>query len=181
MGICALKRAVFLDRDGVINKVILVNGKAFSPKCFEEFEFIQGIESQIKRIKEAGFLVIVCTNQPDIARGKMCVREIEKMHSEIEYKLNVDDIFVCPHDDRDNCLCRKPKPGMLINAMKKYDINLKESFLIGDGVKDIETAGNAGCKGILIETSYNADIDFLNRTSSLSGAVDFIIKQTGEE
>ena len=175
-----MKRAVFLDRDGIINKVIPENGKAGSPKCFEEFEFISEISIQIDRIKEAGFLAIVCTNQPDISRGKMSIQELEKMHSKIRSELSIDDIFVCPHDDKDNCFCRKPKPGMILNAMKKYNIDLIQSFFIGDSWKDIEAARNAGCRGILITTSYNTEVNCLNRAGSLSGAVDLIIKRTGE-
>ncbi len=164
-----------MDRDGVINNIIVKHGKAYSPRVLEEFIFTPNIISQIKRIKEAGYLVVVVTNQPDIARDKLSVKELERIHKKIESELNVDDIFVCPHDDNDNCTCRKPKPGMIFDAVKKYDIDLSNSYFIGDGWKDMEAAKTAGCEGILINANYNEGISCLTRVKNLSEAIDLII------
>jgi D-glycero-D-manno-heptose 1,7-bisphosphate phosphatase len=176
MGIRRLKKTAFLDRDGVINNVIVKNNKVFSPRRFVEFTLTPNIARYIDRIKEAGYLVIVVTNQPDISRAKLNIHELEKMHNKIRNELDVDDIFVCPHDDSDNCVCRKPKPGMVIEAKKKYDIDLANSFLIGDSWKDIDAAKRSGCREILINASYNQDIDCVNRVNNLSEAISLITR-----
>jgi D-glycero-D-manno-heptose 1,7-bisphosphate phosphatase len=98
-----MKRAIFLDRDGVINQVVLRDGKPFSPRTVKEFALCDGIGSFLAQSRKAGFLNIVITNQPDIARGLMDSKVLEAMHDSIKKHLSVDDILVCPHDDRDNC------------------------------------------------------------------------------
>jgi D-glycero-D-manno-heptose 1,7-bisphosphate phosphatase len=172
-----MNKAVFLDRDGVINKALIRDGKAYSPRHFSEFEFMENIADQIRKIKDAGYFVIVITNQPDISRGIMDMSELNKMTEAIKANLPVDEIFICPHDDNDNCLCRKPKPGMLLNAAKKYEINLNECFFIGDGWKDMEAAKNAGCRGILIDAFYNKSIDCFKRVHDMKDAVDIILNE----
>ena len=172
-----MKRAVFLDRDGVINKVAIKDGKAYSPRCFDEFEFVENVAGQLERIKEAGYLTVVVTNQPDIARGKMDISELHKMSDIIRRNLAVDDIFVCLHDDIDNCHCRKPKPGMMFDAAKKYDIDLSNSFLVGDSWKDMEAARNAGCEGILVKASYNKDVTCSRSVENLAEAIDIIMNE----
>ncbi len=154
-----MRKAIFFDRDGVINKVILKDGKPFSPRKFEEFKLLDGIREVLERFKAEGFLNIVITNQPDVARGMMDWETVEKIHKFIEENLPIDDIFVCPHDDIDNCHCRKPKPGMLLEAAKKWHINLKESFMIGDSWKDIEAGRAAGCATILLNNLYNKKVE----------------------
>lgn len=166
------RRAIFLDRDGVINKVLLNNGKPFSPRKFHEFGLIQNIEGTLISFKEMGFLNIIITNQPDIARGLMKTEELERMHSLIKKSLMIDDIYVCPHDDSDNCSCRKPKPGMLFDASKKWNIDLSGSYLIGDTWKDVEAGKLAGCKTILIEMPYNQGIECDFRVASLAEVAD---------
>lgn len=127
-----MNRAVFLDRDGVINKVILRNGKPCSPRSLEEIEFMENISEEIRRIKEAGFIVIVVSNQPDIARGKMDVSELDKMNEMIQASLPVDDILISPHDDADECSCCKPRPGLILYAREKFKIDINKSYLVGD-------------------------------------------------
>ncbi|MBI5051063.1 MAG: HAD family hydrolase, partial [Nitrospirae bacterium] len=144
------KKAIFLDRDGVINKVLLNDGKPFSPRRFEEFVLIPDIEISLNSFRSMGFLNIIVTNQPDIARGLIEMQELNKMHNLLMEKLAIDDIIVCPHDDADDCRCRKPKAGMLLDGSKKWNIDIKKSFLIGDTWKDIEAGKSAGCKSILI-------------------------------
>ncbi len=175
MGIGKMRRAVFLDRDGVINKVLIRHGKVGTPRRFEEFEWIEGIGEEVKRIKDAGFYVFVITNQPDVARGILPLEELDKMSAAIRSHLPVDEVWVCPHDDDARCDCRKPKPGMVQRAREKYSINIAESYLIGDGRKDIELARDVGCKGILIDAAYNQGLDCFARARDIHEAVDLIL------
>lgn len=151
-----MQKAVFFDRDGIINKIIVrSDGYVSSPRKFEEFVFIDGIKELMEKLKEDNFLNIIITSQPEIYRGLLKIEELERIHSHMNEILPIDDIFVCLHDDCHNCDCRKPKPGMLIEAMKKWDIDLSKSFMVGDSPKDIEVGRNVGCKTILLETQYN--------------------------
>ena len=149
-------KALFLDRDGVINKVVgVVNKKPFSPRNFRDFKLKRGVRSFLEKAKRMGFLNIVITNQPDIARGLMKKEELKKMHRFIKKNLAIDDIFVCCHIDEDNCNCRKPKPGLIKKAVRKWKIDLKKSFIIGDTWRDIDLGRNFNIKTILIKTNYN--------------------------
>jgi D-glycero-D-manno-heptose 1,7-bisphosphate phosphatase len=177
MGIPEMNKAVFLDRDGVINKVVLREGKACSPRTSDEFEFVENIGDDIKRLKSASFIVIVVSNQPDIARGRMDIAELEKMNERIRDNLPVDDILFCPHDDNDECDCRKPQPGMILYAFQKYKIDSCRSYLVGDREKDMEAARNAGCEGILIDTLYNRDVRSVTRVQSVREAVNIILNE----
>jgi D-glycero-D-manno-heptose 1,7-bisphosphate phosphatase len=169
-----MKQAVFFDRDGVINKVILRNGKPFSPRKFEEFELSDGIKEILEKLKRKDFINIIITNQPDLTRHLVQQKELQKMHDLIRAKLPVDDIFVCPHDDGDNCNCRKPKPGMLLEAAEKWDIDLSNSFLIGDQWKDMEAGKAAGCVTIVLDYVYNQDVKADARIWDLWEALDVI-------
>jgi D-glycero-D-manno-heptose 1,7-bisphosphate phosphatase len=169
-----MNRAVFLDRDGVINKVILRNGKPFSPRKIEDFELCDGIKEFLLVSKNEGFLNIAITNQPDIARKLVEWDTLNAMHKIIIENLDVNDIFVCPHDSSDNCLCRKPKAGMLFNAAEKWNIDLPSSFLIGDQWKDMEAGKNAGCITILLECIYNKEANSDFRVKNLQSAIEII-------
>lgn len=151
-------KAIFLDRDGVINEVIMRDRKPSSPRKIEEFQLLPNIEGCLKSFKEMGFLNIIFTNQPDISRGLLRIEDLEKMHKIIAKELPVDGIKFCPHDDEDNCNCRKPKPGLIIEAAKKWSIDLKKSYVIGDAWKDIEAGRAAGCRTFLIRRKYNQDL-----------------------
>ena len=166
-----MKKAIFLDRDGVVNKVIIRGGTPSSPWNIGEFELLPGIQVALKEFKKMGFLNIIFTNQPDVARGFLTIQELEQMHNVILRAIPVNEITFCPHDNADNCLCRKPKPGMLIMAAKKWGIDLKNSYVIGDGIKDIEAGKAAGCKTFLIKKPYN------KKTRKTS---DFIVSNLGE-
>ena len=176
-----MRRAVFLDRDGVINKAIIKDGKAHSPRTLSEFELIKDIAEEIARIKKAGYLVIVVTNQPDIDRGTIKQSEVDKMSEVIRANLDVDEILVCPHDDEDDCGCRKPRPGLILRTVDKYKIDLKKSFVVGDGWKDMGAARAAGCRGILIQAIYNQGVDCFKRVTNFHEAVNAILKEKEEE
>ena len=145
-----MNKAVFLDRDGLINRK-LENDYV---KSWDEFQFLPGVIEAIKAINGKGYLVIVVTNQRGIAKGLMAEKDLKEIHRIMLKELKkhgarIDDIFYCPHDISDNCNCRKPKPGMLIQAQKKWDIDLARSFIVGDSSSDIEAGQWVGCQGIL--------------------------------
>ena len=168
-------RTIFLDRDGVINQLIFRDGKPGSPRHAPEFKFEPGIEEPIRRLRAAGFKLFVVSNQPDIARGLMTVKELRLMTDKIIATLKVDAVRICPHDDDDHCSCRKPKPGMLLDFAREYGFALAESCLIGDSRKDTMAARAAGCESILLDRSYNRDDPADRRASNLSEAVDIIL------
>jgi len=170
-------RAVFLDRDGVINRVVLRDGKPYSPRKIEEFVFNDGIREAVYRLKEAGFKILVVSNQPDLARGEITQDVLDTMTRKLKSKIPIDDVYICPHDDVHQCSCRKPKPGMLIEAATKWDINLATSFFIGDTWKDMGAGRAAGCKTILLDAPYNQDVDSDFRVKAISECIDIICKR----
>ena len=149
-----MKKAIFLDRDGVINKIFIKNNLPFSPATFNQLEILPNVKESILRLKKLNFVCLVVTNQPDVFRGKIEKKTVIKMNNYLKYEIRLDDIFVCYHDDHDSCKCRKPNPGLLLDACKKWDINLKKSYMIGDRWKDIEAGKCAGCKTIFIDCNY---------------------------
>lgn len=171
-------KAVFLDRDGVINKAIFRDGKATSPRSLEEWEWLDGIHDAVKQLKEAGFLILVVTNQPDIFRGIYPQEAMEQFHKMVKDELHVDDLMACMHDNEHNCHCRKPKPGMLLDLSEKWNVSIENSVFIGDTFKDIEAGKRAECFTILLDKDYNQDTDSDYRAIDLNDAVVFIIKRS---
>lgn len=149
-----MKSAVFLDRDGVINKAFVRGGKSYPPDRIEDFELIAGVEEACHDLKQAGYLLIVATNQPDVATGKQTQEAVEAMHSRLRDLLPLDEIYVCFHVGKEGCACRKPKPGMLVRAAEEHDIDLTRSFMVGDRWKDIEAGVAAGCRTFFIDYGY---------------------------
>jgi len=147
-------KVVFLDRDGVINEEVGYLHK------IEDFKFINGVNSSCNYFLSLGFQIIVVTNQSGIARGKYKEEDFHKLnkwmlHNFLQNNVRILDVFFCPHAPEDNCLCRKPKPGLFINAKEKYDIDMKNSWMIGDKEADIEAANNAGInKTILVRSGH---------------------------
>ena len=149
-----MKKAVFLDRDGVINKAFIKNGLPESPNSLSELEILPRVKESILRLKKLNFICLVVTNQPDVQRGKIKKNTIIKMNNFLKKKIELDDIFVCYHDDKDNCNCRKPKPGLLLQAGKKWNVDFKKSFMIGDRWRDIQAGEKVGCKTIYLDYNY---------------------------
>jgi len=145
-----------------------------SPRSIEDFKIKEGIPEFVKLAKGLGYLVIVITSQPEVTRGLVKKETVEAMHEILKSKVHVDDIFTCFHDNEDNCECRKPKPGMLLDASRKWDINLGESFFIGDTWKDVDAGKAAGCKTILIDYDYNKDVKPDIRVKSIKEVPQFI-------
>lgn len=149
-----MRRAVFLDRDGVINRALVRDGRPYAPTRIEDFDILQGVPQAVRHLKAAGFLIIVVTNQPDLATGKQSAELLERMHALLRRSVDIDAVYVCPHDDRANCMCRKPKAGMLLTAAEKQDIDLENSWMIGDRWRDIEAGQAAGCRTIYVDRGY---------------------------
>jgi D-glycero-D-manno-heptose 1,7-bisphosphate phosphatase len=149
--------AVFLDRDGVINANIERNGKPVAPTSLEQFQLLPGVEEAVARLKAAGYLVIVATNQPDVSTGLTPQSVVEAMHAEIRRRMPVDDIRVCYHVDKDQCTCRKPKPGLLLEAATAHGIDLATSYMVGDRWKDTEAGKAAGCLTVFVDFGYEQD------------------------
>jgi D-glycero-D-manno-heptose 1,7-bisphosphate phosphatase len=176
-----MHRAVFLDRDGVLNRVFLhEDGKSHPPVSPHELEVLPGVMDTCQSLRRAGFLLIVVTNQPDVARGTQQREVVEAINRELRRQIPLDDIRVCYHDEDDNCPCRKPKPGMLLEAALTWDIDFKESFMIGDRYTDIEAGRRAGCKTVLVHAA-NSEMsrcppDF--QAASLREAVKWIFRQS---
>ena len=149
-----MRQAVFLDRDGVINKAIIKNGKPFPPASLDAFEFLPGVESAALALRKAGFLIVVVTNQPDVATGLQAREVVESMHKKLHDAAICDYIKVCYHTDDDACACRKPKPGMLLEAAKEWQIDLQRSFMVGDRWRDVVAGKAAGCQTFFIDYQY---------------------------
>lgn len=147
------KKAVFLDRDGVINQTIFRMGKPRAPYTLEEFSFLPGVVEAVDFLREEGFELIIVTNQPDVARGWVSREAVDLVNHYISESLGISDIRACFHTEHDKCPCRKPEPGMLLAAAKDHDIDLERSFMVGDRGSDIEAGRKAGCRTILISNS----------------------------
>lgn len=144
------KKAIFLDRDGVINKLVTRNGKAQAPYCLDEFALYPGVEEACLKLKNSNYLMIIVTNQPDVARGWVKMESVEIINNRIRELLPIDDIKICFHVNSDKCECRKPMPGMLLVAAKEWGIDLAQSYMVGDRYGDVAAGLQAGCKTILV-------------------------------
>ena len=173
------RRAVFLDRDGVINRAPICDGKPYPPANLAELEVLPGVEGALARLKAFGFFLVVVSNQPDVARGAADRDVVEAINQRLMESLPIDEMRVCYHDDRDFCLCRKPLPGLLVDAASAHDLDLAGSYMIGDRWRDVEAGRSAGCKTMFIDYGYKekqpAHFDF--RVKSLAQAADVILAQ----
>jgi D-glycero-D-manno-heptose 1,7-bisphosphate phosphatase len=174
-----MTRAVFLDRDGVLNKAYVRNGKPYSPDTIEEMIIASDGAQALGRLHQHGFRLIVATNQPDIARGRLTRAQVDAMNGYLRSKLPLDGIEMCTHDDADHCDCRKPKPGLLLHAAEREGIDLTQSFMVGDRYRDIEAGYGAGCRTILIGDGYGETFKAQPdaTVSTLTEAADWILKQ----
>jgi D-glycero-D-manno-heptose 1,7-bisphosphate phosphatase len=152
-----VRRAVFLDRDGVINANLERDGRPVAPRALAEFKLLPGVEDAIRRLKQYGYLVIVITNQPDVANGLTERATVEAMHDMMRERLPIDDIKVCFHNDAAGCDCRKPKPGLIVTAAAEHDIDLARSYVVGDRWRDVAAGRAAGCCTIFVDYSYKQD------------------------
>ena len=149
-----MRRAVFLDRDGVLNRALVREGKPYPPMSVSELELLPGVCEACQVLKLAGFVLIVITNQPDVARGTQRREIVEAINAALQAQVPVDAVRVCYHDQADNCTCRKPQPGLLIQAADRWQLDLSHSWMVGDRWKDIEAGRRAGCKTAFIDYGY---------------------------
>ncbi len=147
-------RAAFLDRDGVLSRVDVVDGKGFAPRRFSRFQLLPGARASVARLKRAGYLVVVATNQPDIGNGHVSAREVAAMHAKLGAAAGVDAIFMCPHRQDAGCDCRKPRTGMLHEAALAFGIRLRDSWMVGDRWSDVAAGQAAGCRTAFIDRGY---------------------------
>ena len=148
-------RAVFLDRDGVINRAPVRDNRPLAPANLGELEILAGVPEALRDLKAAGFHLIVVSNQPDVARGTLERATVEGINARLLADLPLDDIRVCYHDSGDGCECRKPKPGLITAAAANRNIDLSSSFLVGDRWRDIDAGRLAGCKTFYIDYGYS--------------------------
>jgi D-glycero-D-manno-heptose 1,7-bisphosphate phosphatase len=149
------RAAVFLDRDGVINRPLLIRGRPHPPATLAAFELLPGVPPALEMLKARGYSLIVVTNQPDVARGSGCRATIDRMHDVLSQRLPLDAILTCFHDDADACQCRKPQPGLLLRAAQELDLDLARSFMVGDRWRDIEAGRRAGCGTFFVDRGYD--------------------------
>jgi D-glycero-D-manno-heptose 1,7-bisphosphate phosphatase len=169
---------VFLDRDGVVNRAVVVDGRPLPPRSAEELELLPGVADACTVLRDAGFALVVVTNQPDIARGTTTREAVDEIHAVLRRQVTVDDIVVCPHDDADRCDCRKPKPGMLLDAAHRHDIDLTRSFMVGDRWRDVDAGRAAGSRTVFVDRGYDERRPELpdHIAASLPEAVPWILK-----
>lgn len=146
------RQAAFLDRDGVLNEAIVRGGRPFAPRALEDFVILPEAPPAVRRLKAAGYLVIVATNQKDVGAGRLSRHTLDAMHARLQESVAVDDIRTCTCIDE--CPCYKPNPGMLLEAARDWDIDLPASVMIGDRWRDIGAGRNAGCRTIFIDRGY---------------------------
>lgn len=151
-----MKRAVFLDRDGVLNEAIVRNGKPYPPHRLEDFQLLPGVVEACNALQGAGFCLVVATNQPDVGRGELARELVEQMHRQLCESLPIDRVEVC-YDPGGNASSefRKPKPGMLLRAADALDLNLRSSYMVGDRWRDIDCGRAAGCRTVFIDRGYD--------------------------
>ena len=171
-----MKQGVFIERDGVLNRVRVERQHQVSPLTLEEFTVNEAIVPLLTKLKDAGLLLIATTNQPGLSRGYQSRRELDRMHDLLRRALPLDDILICPHDEIDHCPCHKPKPGLLVEAGFKWHLDLDRSFVISDKWQDAEAARAAGCTSLLLQSPWvgNVHRDFL--LPDLDTVVDKIIR-----
>ena len=149
------RRAVFLDRDGVLNRAVVRGTTPHPPDCVEQVEILPGVADALAQLAKLQLPLIVVTNQPDVARGTQTREAVEAINRYLSERLPLTAVYTCYHDTADNCACRKPRPGLLINAAAAYNIGLKRSFLVGDRWSDIVAGQAAGCQTLLIDLPYS--------------------------
>jgi D-glycero-D-manno-heptose 1,7-bisphosphate phosphatase len=177
-------RAIFLDRDGVLNRAMVREGKPYPPPRVEDVEVYPGLREQLQRLKDRGFVLIVVTNQPDVARGTTPKKTVDDINEVIARELPaIDRVLVCFHDNGDDCGCRKPKPGMLLTGAAEFDIDLARSYVVGDRRSDVEAGIATGSRTIFIDRAYREPppTQYDHRVSSTLEALTIIESESEHE
>ena len=171
------RSAVFLDRDGVLNRAIVRNGRPYPPASLAQLEILPGVPQALARLRQEGFLTLVVTNQPDVATGKTTQAIVDRIHDYLRGTLALDAIYTCTCVEGPGCDCYKPRPGMLIRAASEWGVDCQKSFMIGDRWRDVGAGKAAGCRTIFIDYNYTErrpdSPDFL--AQDLAEAVDIVL------
>lgn len=180
MGVDRVKRAVFFDRDGVLNEAEVRDGIPHPPASVAALRIATGAREAVARVRDAGFYAFAVTNQPDVARGAASRETVEAINAAVAAELRLDGVYSCFHDDSDQCDCRKPKPGLLLGVAHERGLSLSDSYMVGDRVKDVECGRAAGCTTVFIDHGY-AETPFATRADaivySVSEAIDAIVSR----
>jgi D-glycero-D-manno-heptose 1,7-bisphosphate phosphatase len=173
------RKCVFFDRDGVLIEAVVKSGKPYPAPDVASMRIVGSAPSDVARLRAAGFLNIVVTNQPDVSRGAQAEAVVEEMHQALSAAVPVDAVLTCYHDNADRCDCRKPAAGLLLEAADKFGIDLNRSYLVGDRWRDIEAGRRAGCRTVLIDFNYDEkQVEPDVRVHSLREAVDWILSRS---
>jgi D-glycero-D-manno-heptose 1,7-bisphosphate phosphatase len=174
-----MKRAVFLDRDGVLNRSLLIQGVPKPPNSIEDVEILPGVHQAIQILKKSHFVPVVVTNQPDVARGISTQQNVEAINSYIGAATDIEYFYTCFHDDFDLCECRKPSPGLIYQASLELGLSIRESFMVGDRWRDVAAGQTAGCQSFFIDYSYSETQPKMpyRKVSSLLEAVHLILEK----
>jgi D-glycero-D-manno-heptose 1,7-bisphosphate phosphatase len=178
MSLPTLRKAVFLDRDGVLVVPDFRDGRSFAPTRLADYRLFPGVAAALTRLKEAGYLLVVVTNQPDVGRGLIADEVLDEMHRRLRAVLPVDSIKVCRHTQEEQCACRKPQPGMILESASEFGILLADSYMVGDRGSDIEAGRAAGCRTVFIDLGYTSELKPDNASfvvTSIEQAVDVIL------
>jgi D-glycero-D-manno-heptose 1,7-bisphosphate phosphatase len=174
-----MRPAVFLDRDGVINRAVVRAQKPSAPRSLEELEVLPGVGGAVNALRAAGYCLVVVTNQPDVARGTTPLAVVESINEKLRTALALDAVYMCVHDDRDGCSCRKPMPGLITRAAEELGLDLSASYLVGDRWRDIEAGRRARCNTFFLDHGYRErrpdSYDF--RVVSLLDAARIILRR----
>lgn len=171
-----MKAAVFLERDGVLNHVRVAGRSQMPPMRLEEFHICEDVRKPLEHLRAAGYVILVTTNQPNVGRGLLPRRELDRMHDLLRRALPVDDVLLCAHEESDRCTCRKPGAGLFTEAAFRWHLDLERSFVISDKWQDASAAFVAGCNSVLIRSPWNGSghHDFL--VNSLDEACDKVLQ-----
>ena len=173
------RSAVFLDRDGILNRSFIRDGTPYPPDSLRDLEILPHVPEALSALKAHGYSLVVVTNQPDVARGTASRELVDSIHERLKGELDLDAIFACFHDDADECDCRKPKPGLLLLAAHNLAIDLSSSFMVGDRWRDVEAGRRAGCRTFFVDRGYRetppSSYDF--RVESLLEASGIILAE----
>jgi D-glycero-D-manno-heptose 1,7-bisphosphate phosphatase len=178
MSVPTPRKAVFLDRDGVIVIPEFRDGRSFAPRALVDYQFYSGVAAALNRLKKAGYLLVVVTNQPDVGRGLIANNVLDEMNRRLLESLPVDSIKVCCHTQEERCACRKPKPGMLMESAVEWGISLADSYMVGDRASDVEAGRAAGCRTVFVDLGYTSELKPDNASfvvTSIEQAVDVIL------
>jgi D-glycero-D-manno-heptose 1,7-bisphosphate phosphatase len=175
-----VKRAVFLDRDGVLNEPVVRNGRPYPPAGPHDVVICDGADDALGALHQAGFVLVCVTNQPDVARGAVASHTVDAINARLMDALPLDAMYVCRHDDADDCACRKPKPGLIHQAALELGLDVAASYLVGDRWRDIDAGAAAGCRTVLVDRSYDERTSTMPpdaRVTSIAAAAAWILSE----